>query len=165
MCNLNLNIILIGMPGCGKSVIGLELAELSGLNIIDTDTEIIKNSGLNIIDIFSKFGEKYFRQLEHEVIKSLSDKSGCIIVTGGGAVKDFNNYKYLKRNGRIYHIERDINQLERDGRPLSLNADLNELYNERIDLYKKFRDYVIYNDSTPREAAQKIWEDYLKFNK
>ena len=80
-------------------------------------------------------------------------------------MKDFNNYKYLKRNGRIYHIERDINQLERDGRPLSLNADLNKLYNERIDLYKKFRDDVIYNDSTPREAAQKIWEDYLNFNK
>ncbi|MBQ8693881.1 MAG: shikimate kinase, partial [Synergistaceae bacterium] len=127
MCNLNLNIILIGMPGSGKSVIGLELAKLSGLNIIDTDTEIIKNSGLSIIDIFNKFGEKYFRQLEHEAIKSLSDKRGCIIVTGGGVLKDFNNYKYLKRNGRIYHIERDINQLERDGRPLSLNADLNEL--------------------------------------
>ncbi|MBQ6909301.1 MAG: 3-dehydroquinate synthase, partial [Synergistaceae bacterium] len=69
MCKLILNIVLIGMPGSGKSTVGLELAKLSGLNLIDTDEEIIKTSGLSIPEIFNNFGEKYFRGLEHEVIK------------------------------------------------------------------------------------------------
>ena len=160
MCKLILNIVLIGMPGSGKSTVGLELAKLSGLNLIDTDEEIIKTSCLSIPEIFNKFGEKYFRGLEHEVIKNLSGMTGCIIVTGGGVVKDFNNYKYLKLNSKIYHIERDVNLLAREGRPLSLNADMNKLYQERADLYKRFRDTIIYNDSTPLQAAQKILEDF-----
>ncbi len=87
-------------------------------------------------------------------------ESGKIIITGGGVVKDFRNYSSLHRNGRIYHIARDISALPREGRPLSKNADLEAMYSERLPLYEKFRDAVIPNDGTPENTAKKIWRDF-----
>lgn len=157
------NIVLIGMPGSGKSTIGLELSKISGLDIIDIDAEIIKNLKMSIAEIFARFGEAKFRELESSEIKKAAEKTGFIIVTGGGAVKNFKNCEFLRKNGRIYHIERDINLLEREGRPLSMSGDLEKMYRERLPLYKKFRDVAILNNRKPQDAALEILNDFKKF--
>ncbi|MBQ4061990.1 MAG: shikimate kinase [Christensenellaceae bacterium] len=156
------NIVLIGMPGCGKNTVGEALAKISGKDIVDIDKEIVRTAGMPIETIFEKYGETEFRRLEHEETKKAGKMNGKIIITGGGIVKDENNYIPLNMNGRIYHIERDIDLLSRSGRPLSKNADLNAMYNERLPMYMSFRDEVIFNDSTPEETALKIWRDFIE---
>ena len=154
------NIVLIGMPGCGKTTIGKELAELTGRPLIDIDGEIVKATGCSIEDIFARGGETEFRKLEWEQTALAGQKSGHIIVTGGGVVKTPGNYPALHQNGRIYHIERDTALLEREGRPLSLAGNLETMYRERRPLYERFRDVAIQNNKTPRGVAEMIWRDF-----
>jgi len=154
------NIVLIGMPGSGKSAIGKALACLSGRTALDVDQLIESRAGAAIEEIFRTRGEAEFRRLERETIAKAGAESGCVIITGGGAVKDERNYAPLHQNGRIYHIEREIGLLAREGRPLSAAADLAVLYAERLDLYRRFRDGVIVNNGTPEQAAQEIWRDF-----
>lgn len=156
------NIVLIGMPGCGKNTIGEELIKLSGKELEDLDANIVKKAGKSIESIFAEHGEGEFRRKESEEAADAGRQSGRIIATGGGIVKDDKNYASLHCNGRIYHIERDTELLARGGRPLSKNADLNKMYAERLPMYENFRDAVIVNDGTPAEAAQRIWRDFLE---
>ena len=151
-----LNIILVGMPGCGKSTIAKALAEELNREIIDTDEEIVKNAKMPIPEIFSTFGEGVFRSLEHNEIKNAGKQSGKIISTGGGAVTIADNYEPLHQNGIIVFIKRDTDKLSRFGRPLSIGADLNKMYEKRLPLYEKFADIVVENDSDITTCVEKI---------
>ncbi|MBR5262081.1 MAG: shikimate kinase [Oscillospiraceae bacterium] len=156
------NIVLVGMPGSGKTTIGRVLTELSGLECVDTDEEIVKKAGKSIPDIFAEDGEEHFRSLEREVIEEVMSHTGRIVMTGGGCVKCADNIIALRRTGLVYHITRDVSLLPRDGRPLSANADLEKMFSEREPLYRAARDKVIDNNGEISAAAEEIWRDYLE---
>ena len=156
------NIVLIGMPGCGKSTIGQILAEKTGKQLLDADAEIVKAAGKPIPEIFAESGEPGFRAIETKVLAELGKKSGCIIATGGGCVTRIGNLPSLYQNGSLFWIKRDVALLPRDGRPLSVSNDLQKMYEVRKPMYEAFADYTIENDGSPEETASKIismWED------
>lgn len=159
------NIVLIGMPGSGKSCIGDALAALTERPLIDLDAEIIQKAGKPIPEIFAESGEEGFRAIESEVVREQSAKRGAILVTGGGVVTREENYAPLRSNGRIYQICRPVEQLAREGRPLSQGADLNKMAEVRMPLYQKFADTAIENNSTPEAAAQEIWRDFCAYTR
>ena len=155
-----LNIVLIGMPGSGKTTIGAALAKLSGRTLVDLDEQIVLSAGKTIPEIFAESGEAAFRALEREQAQTWGKESGLILVTGGGIVKDERNDQALKQNARIYQIERDLALLPREGRPLSLTANMEIMQRERAPLYAHFRDASITNETTPEDAAARIWSDF-----
>lgn len=159
------NIVLIGMPGCGKSTIGNALEAITGRPQADLDAEIVKKAGKPIPDIFSEDGEDIFRKLESEVVREQSAKRGVILVTGGGVVTRAENDAPLRSNGRVYQICRPIDQLSREGRPLSMGTDLEAMAAIRMPLYQKFADVVIENNRTPEAAAEEIWRDYCAYTR
>ena len=155
------NIILVGMPGCGKTTIGKLLAEKLSRELIDTDELIQKIAGKKIPDIFSEDGEEVFRQIEHKSIQLSGKKSGVIIATGGGAVTRRENYDPLHQNGKIVFITRETSLLAKDGRPLSLAGNLSEMYEKRLPLYREFCDIEIAN-TTPTHTAEQIIKWFLE---
>ena len=132
------NIVLIGMPGCGKTTVGKAVAKETDKVFIDTDDEIVKKAGMSIPEIFEQFGEKKFREIEAEVIKEVSAKQSAVIATGGGAVLKHLNVSLLKENGITVFIDRPIDDLvTTDDRPLSSNRELLiKRYRERYGIYK-----------------------------
>lgn len=150
------NIVLIGMPGCGKTTIGKLLSEKTGRRLIDTDDEIVKLAGKTIPEIFSQDGEDVFRDFETRVLAEFGKQSGLIIATGGGCVTKVRNYPLLHQNGEIFWIRRELDSLPTDGRPLSQNNNLSELYKVREPLYEKWDDWFVENNDTPEAAAMKI---------
>lgn len=154
------NIVLIGMPGSGKSTIGAALARLTERRVVDLDEEVVRASGRLIPEIFETDGEAAFRALEREAAQLWGKESGLILTTGGGVVKDERNYAPLKQNGRIYQIERKLPLLAREGRPLSAGADLARMLRERAPLYARFRDAAVASDTTPEDVAKRIWQDF-----
>ena len=156
------NIVLTGMPGCGKSTIGKLLAEKLGRKVYDSDELIEKNAGMPIPEIFEKYGEAHFRDLEAKAILELSKLNGVIISTGGGAVMREENRLRLSQNGRVYFIKRDIERLARGGRPLSTGLDaLNEMYSKREPVYTAFADVIVENNGQLEDAAQRIWSEFI----
>ena len=156
------NIVLIGMPGCGKTTVGQALAALTGREAIDIDQRIVDRAGCSIPEIFAQGGETAFRALEREETAKAGMLSGKILLTGGGVVKDSRNEDSLRQNGRIYHLIRDLDSLPTEGRPLSQRADLHTMWAEREPLYTRFRDVIIENDGTAEEAAAAIWRDFYE---
>lgn len=154
------NIVLIGMPGSGKSSIGKKLSELTGKRLIEADAEIVKKAGRDIPAIFRESGETEFRRIETEVLSEIGKLSDCIISTGGGCVTRKENYPLLHQNGHIVWIKRDISALPVDGRPISQANPLDKLYAERKDKYASFADTEIVNDGTVEAAAKKIAEKW-----
>ena len=150
------NIVLIGMPGCGKSTVASALSERLGRELIDTDELIVKYDGRSIPRIFAEDGEDFFRAVEHRAATDAGKLSGKIIATGGGIVTRQENLDVLRQNSIIVFIERDIGSLSRDGRPLSAGADLAEMYAKRLPLYKHFCDVQVSNDSTVDECVNAI---------
>lgn len=136
----NSNIILIGMPGCGKSTYGKKLAEKYGRDFIDTDAEIVKLAGKSIPDIFSEDGEVRFRELETEVLRMACGIGGRVIATGGGVVTQKRNHHPLRENGLIIFLDRPIEGLDISGRPLSQTKGVEQLYKERLPLYRALAD-------------------------
>lgn len=131
------NIVLIGMPGCGKSTVGRILAGRSGRRLIDTDSLTESDCGMRISEMFERYGEEYFRDRETEAVKSAAAQSGCVIATGGGAVLRPENVAALKQNGRLYFLDRPVEQLipTRD-RPLAGSAEaIRRRYEERYGIY------------------------------
>ena len=156
------NIVLIGMPGCGKTTVGQALAELTGREAVDIDRRIVERAGCSIPEIFAHGGESAFRALEQEETAEAGKLSGKIILTGGGVIKDERNYASLHQNGRIYHLIRDISVLPTNGRPLSQGTDLSAMWREREPLYARFRDVEIQNDGSLQETAAAIWRDFCE---
>lgn len=154
------NIVLIGMPGSGKTTIGVALSQLTDRRAVDLDEEITRAAGMPIPEIFSRFGEEAFRAMEREQAEIWGKESGLILITGGGIVKDARNDPALRQNGRVYEIQRDTGLLPREGRPLSQGADLAALERARAPLYARLRDTSIPNDTTPEDAAARIWQDF-----
>ena len=150
------NIILIGMPGCGKSTIGKLLSEKTGRIFVDTDEQIVHMAGKSIPEIFADDGEEAFRAWETKALAELGKQSGLIIATGGGCVTRGRNYNLLHQNGTIFWIRRKLEDLPTKGRPLSEQTDLREMYRIREPLYDSWKDRFIDNFATPEDAANGI---------
>lgn len=152
------NIVLIGMPGCGKSTIGKMLSEKLNKELIDSDVEIEKVINSKIKDFLTESNEEEFRDIESNVINNISLLNNKIISTGGGAVKRYSNIKSLKGNGLIIFIDRSIDNIKTDDtRPLSSNVEkLNKLYKERYPLYKKACDYEVSNNGDIHDTVNMI---------
>lgn len=158
------NIILIGMPGSGKTTIGKLLAQKLGKTFVDADWEISKAAGCDIPAIFAREGEAGFRRRETDSLRDICKGSGLVISTGGGCVTRKENYPLLHRNGLILWVKRDIALLPTEGRPLSEKKSLADMYALRKAMYEAFADGTIENNESPERAAencQKIWEDLL----
>lgn len=155
------NIVLIGMPTCGKSTIGKIIAKDLNVPFVDTDEEIIKRIKMPIKDYFALFGEASFRKIETDVIKDLYKQTPTIISTGGGIIKNQINIDLLKQNGIVVFVDRDLSLLKvSDSRPLSSSKNTLEiLYKERLPIYKACSDLVITNNGEKFiDAAQKLEE-------
>ncbi len=158
------NIILIGMPGAGKSTIGKLLAAKTGHRFVDADAQIEAEAGISIPEIFSTQGEPAFRVLERRVLSRLGKESGLVIATGGGCVTVKENYENLHRNGSIFWIQRNLEQLPVEGRPLSNKQSLSDMFAKRAPLYEAFADHSVLNNGTPEDTASeifRIWEKTL----
>ena len=160
------NIVLIGMPGSGKTTVGKILSEKLGMPFFDSDEIIVKETNRQISDIFEKEGEKVFRKLESKAVFALSGKTGAIISTGGGVILDPENIKNLSRNGKIYFIDRPLeNLIPTADRPTASDFEaLKKRFDERYDIYCRFADKIIQADCTAAEAAEKIKEDFFNEN-
>ncbi len=152
------NVILIGMPGSGKSTVGRLLAEKLGRPLLEADKELEKAAGMSIPVIFANEGEAGFRKRETRILSDLGKQSGTVISTGGGCVTREENYPLLHQNGVIVWIRRDLNCLAREGRPLSLNADLSAMYAVRAPLYEHFADFTVENDGNAEDTVNLILE-------
>lgn len=159
-----MNIVLCGMMGCGKTTVAAELSRLTGMEQTDTDAEIVKEYG-RIADIFEKYGEARFREIETQTVARISSRDNIIIATGGGCVLNSANVEYLKRNGKIFFLqtraETLIKRVEGDTeRPLlagGAEKRINELLPARTPKYLAAADYVVDTDGAePEEIALKI---------
>lgn len=158
------NIVLTGMPGSGKSTVGTALAIAMKREFCDTDAEIVKKAEKEITDIFAEIGNDGFRKLEAEVIAEVSnDKRGAIIATGGGAILRDDNVRALKRNGRIYFLNRNLDKIiPTDDRPLSKDrAALEARFRERYSRYMGTCDKEIKSDEILEHTVSAIKEDFL----
>ena len=139
------NIVLVGMPGCGKSTIGKKMALEQGKRFVDTDALVEEKAGKSIPAIFAEGGEATFRALEAEVIATVCKEGGQVIATGGGSVLSFDNVRNMRQNGTVVFVKRDIDKLPVEGRPLSQQQDLKEMYVQRLPFYEKAADVILEN--------------------
>lgn len=161
------DLVLIGMPSCGKTTLGTAVAERLGKTFIDTDEEVLRLTGRTPAEIIKSDGEAAFRKTESDAVFEASKKTGAVIATGGGAVLSADNIRRLKANGFVVWVERDLSKLSAENRPLSQGADkIAELYAVRRPLYEKSADGTVYNDGdiekTIRETV-KLYEENLSY--
>lgn len=155
------NVVLIGMPGCGKTTVGKKIAEIMQREFFDVDAEIVKSENRSIERIFQEDGEGYFRAVEKRVLADLSKRQGIVLSTGGGAVIDPDNIRNMRQNGILIRINRNLNNLSCDGRPLSKDrAALEKIAAER-EKYYRLADASFENDM-PTSCAKKIVEYFQK---
>ena len=161
MFNKKQNVVLIGMPGCGKTSTGKVVAEKLAFDFVDTDEEIHKATGKFAHEIIEEKGEMFFRDIESDIIKTVSKLQGKVISTGGGAILRKENISLLRENGKIYFLDRPLNDLQfGKNRPLSSNFnDLEKRYNERYDIYCSSCDKRINCVDGKELNAQMILED------
>lgn len=164
----NLNIVLIGMPGGGKSYIGSKLAKLlAHFDYVDIDCEIEKNTGMPISEIFAEHGEAYFRELEKKTIQEFAKKNNQIISIGGGAFQNEENINALKQNGLVFYLKASARELferikNETHRPL-FNKDFSQKSIENM-LKQRNRNYLKANFiiNTDQKQAYTILDDILK---
>lgn len=155
------NIILIGMPGSGKSTVGRFLAAETGRTFVDSDEELVKKIG-DIPAFFAKNGEEAFRKEETAVLAKLGKQSGLVIATGGGVVTREENYPLLHQNGKIFWLQRDLEQLPTDGRPVSQRDGVQAIYERRKPLYEAFADRVVDNNGSLHDTCGTILKEGQK---
>lgn len=153
------NIVLVGMPGSGKTTIGKALSKKLGKSFVDTD-ELIREKHGDISEIFKNHGEAYFRDVESEAVIEAAYRNNTVIATGGGAVLREENVRRLRQNGKIFFLDRPLDDiLPTDDRPLSKDREaLEKRYNERYEIYKASADEIIYVDGIVDNSVRKITE-------
>ena len=156
------NIVLIGMPGCGKTTVGRALAEKLGRTFVDLDEEIVRRAGMPIPEIFAREGEAGFRERESALVREFGERTGLVVSTGGGVVTRRENYIPLKQNGLLLHLRRDPAALPTDGRPLSQATAPEELWRRRAPLYAAFADGEIDNNGTLAGTLEQIEKEMTK---
>ncbi len=155
------NVVLVGMPGCGKTSIGKAVSNELSRIFLDTDS-FVEQAGLTIPEIFEKYGEGGFRERETEAIKMLCSLSGRVIATGGGAVLSENNRTLMHQNGFVVYIRRKLENLATDGRPLSSGGleKVKKLYDERHEIYESTADIIVDTNENVDECARMIVEKF-----
>ncbi len=152
------NIVLVGMPGSGKSSIGRLAAELSGRAFRDTDEMVEAAAGCTIPALFAARGEAAFRELEARAVAEAARERGCVIATGGGAVLREENRRALRQNSRIVFLRRELSLLPASGRPISQTRRIEDIYRERLPLYTGVSDAAVDNDAAPEVVAARVLE-------
>ena len=157
MLQMQTNLVLIGMPGCGKSTVAALLGKRLGRTVLDTDAQVEAQTGKSIPQIFAEHGEKAFRDAESAACEALGRQLGSVIATGGGAILRERNRNALRQNGTVVYLKRSIDALAREGRPLSKDkAALQAIFNERKAIYESFADYTVDVDDDANETAERI---------
>ena len=153
MCD---NVILIGMPGCGKTTIARALGKALGREVLDSDELICEKAGMPVPEIFAQWGEEGFRALETTALIALCKRSGCVISTGGGCVTREENRAILHEGGTVIWLRRDLNKLALSGRPLTRQKGVETLYAERKALYEEFARFTVDNNGTVDDTVRAI---------
>ena len=154
-----LNLVLVGMPGCGKSRIGRIVAELLHREFVDLDAEVVRAAGMPIPEIFAKFGEAHFRELERIEAQKVAARKGLVIATGGGTIVQPGAPDIFRATGKICYLRRPLKLLQTaHGRPLSRDrAAVEKLYSERREKYEAAADFTVDNaDATPEATARAV---------
>ena len=163
-----MNIVLTGFMASGKTAISKAISEISELIFLDTDEVIVERTGMTIEEIFENMGEEGFREIEHNIIKEISDLDGYVISTGGGVPLNIANIRELRKNGIIVNLSSDFEvikeRLLRNGqknkRPLIKNDKMDEIeqrFNDRIKYYRECDFQIrVSNDRTPEYYANEI---------
>ena len=156
------NIVLIGMPSSGKTTVGELLSEKLGRKLVDLDDEIEKRIGCTIAEFFKTHTEKDFRDIETEITKEISMRNGIIIATGGGCILRHENVKALRSNGRLYFIDRALeNLIPTDSRPLATKReDIERLFEARYGIYLSVCDVKIDGNIEPCDEAELITKEF-----
>ena len=156
------NIVLIGMPSCGKTTIGRLVAEKTGKAFVDLDEEIEKREGRTVPEIFGESGEAYFREVESAVAREVLSRGGQVVATGGGTpIAEKNRYE-IRKNGFVVYLTRPLDRLETDGRPVSESEGVERIFSERDGIYKSVADAVVKNETSAEKAAEEIVKSYEK---
>ena len=156
------NIVLIGMPSCGKTTIGRLVAEKTGKAFVDLDEEIEKREGRTVPEIFEQSGEAYFREVESAVAREVLSRGGQVVATGGGTpIAEKNRYE-IRKNGFVVYLTRPLDRLETDGRPVSESEGVERIFSERDGIYKSVSDAVVKNETSAEKAAEEIVKSYEK---
>lgn len=150
------NILLIGMPGCGKTTIGKALAQKLGRPLADVDEKIIEEAGCSIPHIFATEGEEGFRVREHRALAQIAKESGQVISAGGGIVTRPENRDPMEENSVVVWLHRDLDKLPTDGRPVSQSVPREELYRRRVPLYEAMAQVTVDNNGTVEDTVDEI---------
>lgn len=153
------NVVLVGMPGCGKSTLARLLAKALGKEVADTDALVERKTEKSIPTIFAEQGEAVFRRLEAEAVQELGKSGGKVIATGGGAILTEENRNAMRQNAVVVFLQRELDELATNGRPLSKNPKaIEELYKQRLPLYREVADVTVAVSGTPEETCRRILE-------
>lgn len=156
-----MNLVLIGMPGSGKSTVGKILSKMLCMPLVDTDALVEQTAGKTIPELFAQDGEAAFRDRETSAARQAAELDNTVIATGGGIILRPENMEALAATGLIFFRDRDLEDIvgeDHMGRPLvGKDPDkLRILYTQRIDLYRKYAQYTISDTKTAEEAAARI---------
>lgn len=159
LASVRKNIVLIGMPGCGKSTVSALLGQALKREVVDTDSLVVENEKRSIPEIFASDGEEYFRACETKAVSDCTKKSTLIIATGGGAVLREENRYFIKQNSFVVWLKRNFNRLATEGRPLSKSIDdIKKIEQVRTPVYASLADAEIEVDDDPQVTLSKILE-------
>ena len=162
LCSVE-NIVLVGMPGCGKTTVGQMLAEKLGRELVDIDAAVAERAGMSVPEIFASQGEAAFRKLETETAAEVGKRKGIVIAGGGGIILTAENRAHLRQNGRVYCLERPLESLSTADRPLSKDLEtLKKMAEVRAPMYALASDATISNNRAPSETVAAILEDFYE---